>query len=124
MSFLKSSESPALTAQPVPRRRLILVVDDSRLQRRILSKSLKRWGYEIIEAASGAEAIALCHEHRPELVISDWVMPGMTGLDFCREFKALTSETYGYFILLTSKSDSSEIAEGLEMDMGFNYLFY
>lgn len=114
MSFLKSSERSALMAEPVPKRRLILVVDDSKLQRKILVSSLKRWGYEVIQAESGEEAIAQCLKHRPELVISDWIMPGMSGIDFCREFRALTSESYGYFILLTSKSEKNDVAEGLD----------
>ncbi|MEM9575600.1 MAG: SpoIIE family protein phosphatase [Pseudomonadota bacterium] len=96
------------------RKRLILVVDDSRLQRKILSSSLTRWGYEVVEAESGAEAIAVCLERRPELVISDWIMPGMTGIEFCNKFREITSDSYGYFILLTSKSEKNDVAEGLD----------
>lgn len=102
---------------PDPRdaeKRLILVVDDSRLQRKILSSSLTRWGYEVIEASSGDQAIELCLARKPELVISDWMMPGMNGIEFCKKFRDLTKETYGYFILLTSKSEKNDVAEGLD----------
>jgi sigma-B regulation protein RsbU (phosphoserine phosphatase) len=92
----------------------VLLVDDSRLQRRILSASLLRDGYEVQEAASGEEALQHCLHHRPDLIISDWVMPGMDGLEFCQAFRALPSEGYGYFILLTSKSEKEEVARGLE----------
>ncbi len=92
----------------------VLVVDDSRLQRKILSSSLKRWGYQVFEAASGEEAIEICEETPPDLVISDWMMPGMDGLEFCKAFRAMPRETYGYFILLTSKSEKGEVAQGLE----------
>jgi phosphoserine phosphatase RsbU/P len=91
----------------------VLVVDDSKAQRKILSLSLSRWGYSVVEAASGEEALALCREECFDLVLSDWMMPGMTGLDFCREFRALPRDGYGYFILLTSKSEKAEIADGL-----------
>lgn len=91
----------------------VLVVDDSRAQRHILSMYLRKWGYEVIEAASGEEALAVCATIAVGFVISDWMMPGMSGVEFCSKFKALPREDYGYFILLTSKSERSEIADGL-----------
>lgn len=97
----------------VAEKRLILVVDDSRLQRKILSSSLSRWGYEVIEACSAEEAIDICRVQKPQLVISDWLMPGLTGLEFCRIFRELQEIEYGYFILLTSKSEKNDVAEGL-----------
>lgn len=93
---------------------LVLVVDDSRLQRSILRASLKKWGYRVAEVSSGDEALDFCENKQPDLVISDWMMPGMDGIEFCRRFKALDTERFGYFILLTSKSDKSEIAQGLD----------
>ena len=94
--------------------RKVLVVDDSRLQRRILVASLKKWGFEVLEADNGEKALELCAEFAPDLVLSDWVMPGMSGLEFCRDFRALDSEHYSYFILLTSKSEKQEVARGLD----------
>nr|WP_237215894.1 SpoIIE family protein phosphatase [Ruegeria lacuscaerulensis] len=94
--------------------RTVLVVDDSRLQRRILVASLKKWGFEVLEADSGDAAIGICAQGLPDLVLSDWVMPGMSGLDFCRAFRALESDQYSYFILLTSKSEKQEVARGLD----------
>ncbi len=93
---------------------LAMVVDDSKLQRRILGASLKRWGFEVVEAASGQEALEKCRHRLPDLVLSDWVMPGMTGLEFCRSFRRLSEGQYGYFILLTSKSEKAEVAKGLD----------
>ena len=94
--------------------RQILVVDDSRVQRKIVSASLRRWGFSVTEADSAANALELCRTDPPDLVLSDWMMPGMTGLEFCREFRGLPREDYGYFILLTSKSEKEEIARGLD----------
>ena len=98
---------------PLARSR-VLVVDDSRLQRRILSASLRRWGFEVTEAASGPEALEICANAPPDFVISDWMMPGMDGPEFCQAFREMKRETYGYFILLTSKSEAGEVAHGLD----------
>lgn len=92
----------------------VLVVDDSRLQRRILSGSLQRWGLDVVEAGSAEEALSICSQSAPDLILSDWVMPGMSGLEFCRQFRALPGDGYSYFILLTSKSEKDEVAEGLD----------
>ena len=92
----------------------MLIVDDSKAQRRILAVQLARWGYRVSEAASGEVALALCEEQGFDIVLSDWMMPGMTGLELCKAFRALPREGYGYFILLTSKSEKAEIASGLE----------
>ena len=91
-----------------------LVVEDSLLQRRILTTALKKWGFEVHEAESGNEALEICRKSPPDLVISDWMMPGMNGIAFCKEFRAMDRESYGYFILLTSKSDKGEVAQGLD----------
>lgn len=107
----QSTDSPPRFAGAI---RHILVVDDSRLQRRILSSSLKRWGFIVSEAESGRQALEICRCMGPDLVLSDWMMPEMDGLEFCREFRAMPRDGYGYFILLTSKSDKAEIACGLD----------
>ena len=91
----------------------ILIVDDSRLQRRILSGILKRWGFDVLEAESGEQALQICAQSRPDLIFSDWVMPRMNGLEFCRNFRDLPGDDYSYFILLTSKSEKDEVAQGL-----------
>ncbi len=93
--------------------RRVLVVDDSRLQRRILVASLKKWGFDVVEADSGASAMEICLQETPDLILSDWMMPGMNGLEFCRNLRKQNSDNYSYFILLTSKSEKNEVAEGL-----------
>lgn len=106
---------PAEQINSSPARALrVLVVDDSRAQRMILVLHLRRWGYQVIEAGSGEEALALCTAAPPDIVLSDWMMPGMSGLDLCRRIRDLPQEGYRYFILLTSKSEKTEVADGLE----------
>src|SRR5690606_29839692 len=99
---------------PAPQtQRLVLIVDDSRAQRRTLAVQMTRAGYQVAEAANSREAMRLCLERRPDIVISDWMMPGQSGLEFCRRFREMQSDRYGYFILLTSRNDKKDIAEGL-----------
>lgn len=91
----------------------VLVVDDSKMQRKLLTSSLRKWGYEVLEASSGEEGLELCAQHDVSLILSDWMMPGMTGTEFCLQFRKMARKDYGYFILLTSKGASAEVAEGL-----------
>ncbi|MGR3364134.1 MAG: PP2C family protein-serine/threonine phosphatase [Maritimibacter harenae] len=95
--------------------RRVLVVDDSRAQRRMLVGTLTRLGFDVIEAATGEDALGVLSAHDIDLVLSDWMMPGMTGLDLCRRFRALPRDHYGYFILLTSKNEKGAVAEGLDI---------
>lgn len=105
------SDSPSVERDAVHR---VLIVDDSRLQRKILCSSVKRWGFDVFEAGSGEEALEVARDIAPDIVLSDWMMPGMNGLEFCDAFRELSGDRYGYFILLTSKSEKNEVAMGLE----------
>ena len=95
-------------------RRRLLLVDDSRAHRRLLAIQLVRAGYDVVEAGSAQEALEICHSNPPDIVLSDWMMPGMSGPEFCREFRSMPRDGYGYFILLTSKTEKGDIAFGLE----------
>lgn len=75
---------------------------------------LKRWGYEVAEAENADKGLILCDDFRPDFIISDWMMPGMSGVEFCAAFRATDRAKYGYFILLTSKSEKTAVASGLE----------
>ena len=112
---------PAAAGAP-DRRRRVLVVDDSRLQRRILRAHLGRLDVDVVEASSGEEALERMREDRFDIVVSDWMMPGgMTGLELCvalRSDPAFGGDDeeggrYVYFILSTSKGEKEEIAQGL-----------
>lgn len=114
---LQSKDAMQATAETPPELDAltrVLIVDDSRLQRKILCSSVKRWGFEVYEAGSAEEALIIAADVQPDLVLSDWVMPGMNGLEFCNAFRKQSGDKYGYFILLTSKSEKNEVAMGLE----------
>ncbi|MGI9391291.1 MAG: PP2C family protein-serine/threonine phosphatase [Boseongicola sp.] len=104
--------SLAETAQKIPLP--ILIVDDSMAQRRLLARALSRWGYTTIEAESGEAAIELCHSVDVDFVVSDWMMPGMSGIEFCQKFREIKQDRPAYFILLTAQTDRETLAEGLE----------
>ena len=92
----------------------ILVADDSRAQRMLLAAPLRRSGFQVFEAEDGARALDLVRDHGIDLVLSDWMMPGLTGPELCRALRQRGDADYVYFILLTSKNERAEIAEGFE----------
>lgn len=109
-------QAPALSRLPDARAiERVLVVDDSRGQCLLLARSLEKWGFEVFQANSAHAALEICEREEIDLVLSDWMMPGMTGIEFCRELRANGSERYTYFILLTSKTEKGAVAEGLEV---------
>ncbi|EKE44656.1 response regulator [Oceaniovalibus guishaninsula JLT2003] len=105
---------PAGPAGARPALQRILIVDDSRLQRRILISALKNTGYIVEEADSAEAALEACARRMPDMILSDWMMPGMTGVDLCRAVRGIQAERYVYFIILTSKSEKGELASALQ----------
>lgn len=93
---------------------VVLVVDDSRAHRRLMCRTLEKWGYATMEAESGEEALEICRERDIRLIVSDWMMPGMSGVAFCQAWRDLSEERSGYFILLTAQTEREALAEGLE----------
>lgn len=112
MAQSSAASAPEPRAGPATLR--VMVVDDSRVQRKILSTQLACRGFRVTEAESAHQALAICAEEPPDVVISDWMMPGMTGIEFCQALRAMDHDSYTYFILLTSKTETAEIARGLE----------
>ncbi len=113
MSLLSPDLVPRFPDRPAQAIRNVLIVDDSRSQRLLIAAGLRSAGYSVLQAGSGAEALELCRRLEVDLVLSDWMMPGMSGIDLCRALRAALPDRYVYFILLTSKSDKAALAEGL-----------
>lgn len=95
--------------------RQVLVVDDSRAQRMLIAAGLGDRDLVIHLADSGQQALEICRRHEIDLVLSDWMMPGMSGIELCRRLREAASDRYVYFILLTSKTDKAAVAEGLDV---------
>ncbi len=112
--MLQEKEAEPRIRQDLGAIKKAFVVDDSRLQRRILVASLRKWGLDVVEFENAEAAIDASRTDPPDLVLSDWVMPGMSGLEFCKAFRSLKGDRYTYFILLTAKSDKQEVARGLD----------
>jgi diguanylate cyclase (GGDEF)-like protein len=93
----------------------ILIADDSIVSRHLLEATLRKWGYEVLVACDGPEALQILErEDAPALIILDWMMPGMTGLEVCRKIRQRGSEPYTYILLLTSKSQKEDLIEGMD----------
>ena len=93
----------------------VLIADDSATSRAMLRKSLARWGYEVVLAEDGAEALDILEKpDAPPMAILDWVMPHLTGPDVCKKVRETRREPYTYILLLTSKNSKDETIEGLE----------
>ena len=92
----------------------VLVLENSPAQRRLLATLLRKWGHEVTVCGSPDQALQILSRSDISIVLTDWMMPGMSGPDFCRAFRQMDRESYGYVILLTSKSEKSEIVLGLE----------
>jgi putative two-component system response regulator len=90
----------------------ILIADDEELARDLLQMTLIEAGHEVVSASTGDEAMKHFHAGDFQVVISDWMMPGMSGLDLCRTIRQRTTNGYVYVILLTARDSSESRVEG------------
>ncbi|HCU37305.1 MAG TPA: two-component system response regulator [Armatimonadetes bacterium] len=91
----------------------ILVVDDDDLALEMVCKALEDAGYETLQASDGAEAIKVLSREPIRIVISDWLMPGVDGLGLCRHIRNGAFPGYVYIILLTGRTGSAQVVQGL-----------
>jgi CheY-like chemotaxis protein len=89
----------------------VLVADDSAVYRKLVEHGLPSTLFTVLPAKCGLEAIELFHQHRPEMVITDWVMPDITGIELCRRIRATSDGSYTYVIILTSVSENRKRGE-------------
>jgi two-component system cell cycle response regulator len=93
----------------------VLVAEDTLTSRLVLQATLARWGYEVLAVASGNEAWEeLQKPDAPALLVLDWEMPGMDGIDLCREVRAREGDRPRYIILLTGRNSTEDLVAGLE----------
>ena len=92
----------------------ILVVEDELFSRTIIKDALERLGYGVVLAVNGREALDLCQQEHFPIIITDWVMPEMDGIEFCRAIRTIPTEHYVYILLLTSLDKKDELIAGLD----------
>jgi diguanylate cyclase (GGDEF)-like protein len=91
----------------------VLVADDSAVSRKLVEHTLSEEKYSLVFAKSGRETLDLFAEHDPALVIVDWIMPDLTGLEICQHIRSRSQASYTYIILLTGMSAKESVVEGL-----------
>ncbi len=94
----------------------ILVVDDDRTTQSLLRTSLQDWGHQVVTAGSGAEAWQLLTHLEFDIVLSNWVLPVLDGLELCARIRQSPDPTYRYIILYTSKDRELDLV--IDMDSG------
>lgn len=92
----------------------VLIVEDSLIYRRLLSRMLIQWGYTVSEAENGVAALEILSSQPVSMVISDWEMPEMDGLALCKAIRSREWGHYVYVILLTARENSGDLAQGFD----------
>jgi diguanylate cyclase (GGDEF)-like protein len=91
----------------------VLAVDDSPFSRKLLEHALRGQPYELAFAKTGQEALASIPAFRPQIIITDWMLPDLSGPELCRKIRSESNAGYTYVILLTSNVEKESIVEGL-----------
>ena len=92
----------------------ILIVEDDPFYRRVLERRLAKEGHEVLTAADGREGMRVIVTAEPDLVLSDWMMPEVDGLELCQSVKTGLKDAAPYFILLTAKGELDDKLLGLQ----------
>ncbi len=92
----------------------VLIAEDEAISRLKLQKQLEQWGHEVVAAKDGAEAWSHFETGQFFLVITDWMMPGMDGLELIRRIRAHPDNGYPFIILLTALSETEHVIAGME----------
>ena len=91
----------------------ILIAEDDAIPRLILQKSIEKLGHECLSAADGVAAWEVYQRCAVDVVVSDWMMPGLDGPALCQRVREHAGERYCYFIFLTSLSDKAHALAGM-----------
>jgi two-component system, cell cycle response regulator len=103
------------SAQPRISCQRVLIAEDDAMFRKILQSWLQGWSYQVTVAEDGTKAWEILQqEGPPELLILDWVMPGVDGTELCRRIRERQRGPYQYILLVTAKDDKQDVVRGLE----------
>ncbi len=103
----------------------ILIAEDQEMARFILAAQLRNWGHTVIEMENGRDALTylLSHPEEVDIIITDWDMPFMNGIEFASKARELTeSSRYIYIILLTAKGEAEDLVQGFRQGMVDDYI--
>jgi DNA-binding response OmpR family regulator len=93
----------------------VLIADDEATSRHLIQATLRGWGFEVLLAVDGDEAWRILEgPSPPEIVMLDWMMPGVDGLDVCRRMRAAMPNATTYIILVTARGGLENVLQGLE----------
>ena len=93
----------------------VLAAEDNPVFQSMLKTMLTRWGYEAVMARDGNEAWNILEwPDAPRLAVLDWMMPGMDGVEICRRIRSANREPYIYILLLTARTESQDLIEGMD----------
>lgn len=92
----------------------VLIVEDSLIYRRLLSRMLTQWGYIVSEAENGVAALEILSSQPVSMVISDWEMPEMDGITLCQAIRNHQFGRYVYVILLTARENTGDLTQGFD----------
>ena len=92
----------------------VLIVDDEPVNRLVLARKLRQWGHEPVQAVDGAQAWAMMQADPCRMVITDWVMPEMDGIELTRRIRLSPFGGYTYVLLLTAQTGVQALVEGIE----------
>ncbi|HXN72571.1 MAG TPA: diguanylate cyclase [Candidatus Acidoferrales bacterium] len=93
----------------------VLIAEDDPVSRRLLEVFLTKWGYQIVVASSGTEALELLAQiDAPRLALLDWMMPGLEGVQVCRKIRERKDRPYVYLLLLSARTQKEDLLLGLE----------
>lgn len=93
----------------------ILLAEDHYVSRHLLERNLVNWGFQVQAAENGEVALEILEgENPPAIVLIDWIMPKMDGLEVCRRVRARVGRPFTYILLLTAKNQKEELATALE----------
>jgi phosphoserine phosphatase RsbU/P len=92
----------------------VLIAEDDTVSSYVLAARVRKMGHEVLTAADGNDAWSIYQRERPRLVITDWMMPEMDGLELCRRIRSAEHRAYTYVILLTALSGREKYFEGMK----------
>ncbi len=93
---------------------LILVVEDESAQREVLAYNIRAEGFDVVTAAAGDEALAAVRETPPDVIVLDWMLPHVSGIEVCRQLKTATETAKIPIIMLSARTEEVDKIRGLE----------